>query len=98
MAQSTHINPEHPEETYELLAIIDHKTIKGIKGWQYRCVWAKHGATWEMEKTIKPHVEKLISQYWLNIGKNDHHIRYAQYFESKEEKKENEISITISMT
>jgi hypothetical protein len=51
---------------YELKEVIEHKTVKGIKGFLYLCVWAdlNQEPTWEPEANIKPTADKLLNMYW----------------------------------
>jgi hypothetical protein len=60
------------EHMYELREVTEHKTVKGIKGFQYKCVWAKNGVepTWEPDTHIKPTAEKLLNLYWRSATKS----------------------------
>ena len=42
------------EGLFELKEIAFHRTVKGVKGREYYCVWAdEHAPTWEKESLIK---------------------------------------------
>jgi hypothetical protein len=57
---------------YEVIEITEHKTVKGIKGFLYKCVWADENQepTWEPESFIKPTADKLLNLYWRSATKS----------------------------
>jgi hypothetical protein len=49
---------------YEIKEVTEHKTIKGVKGFIYKCVWSEGEPSWEPEAHIKPTADKLLNLYW----------------------------------
>ena len=60
------INDEITSELFELKEIAEHKNVRGVKGFYYKCIWESHEPTWEHDSNLKPTCEKLLSQYWRN--------------------------------
>lgn len=57
---------------YELKEVTEHKTVRGIKGFLYRCVWEneQYEPTWEPESNIKPTADKVLNIYWRSATKS----------------------------
>ena len=57
---------------HELKEVIEHKNVRGTKGFLYKCVWnnAEHEPTWEPESNIKPTADKLLNLYWRSATKS----------------------------
>lgn len=49
---------------FQLKEVTEHKTVKGTKGFHYKCLWASQEPTWEPEANIKPTADKLLNLYW----------------------------------
>jgi hypothetical protein len=60
------------EELLELKEITEHKTVKGTKGFHYKCVWADstREPSWEPEINIKVTADKLLNLYWRSATKS----------------------------
>jgi len=55
---------------YEIREVTEHKTIKGVKGFLYKCIWAEGEPTWEPELHIKATADKLLNIYWRQATKS----------------------------
>ena len=55
---------------YEIKDVTEHKTMKGVKGFIYKCLWVNSEPTWEPESHIKPTADKLLNQYWRQATKS----------------------------
>ncbi len=56
---------------YEIKEVTEHKTVKGTKGFLYKCIWAGDiEPTWETESFIKPTADKLLNLYWRSATKS----------------------------
>ena len=65
LAKSLTIAADKEEnEMYEIKDVTEHKTMKGVKGFIYKCLWVNSEPTWEPESHIKPTADKLLNQYW----------------------------------
>jgi len=38
---------------HEIKSILEHKHVKGNKGYHFKVVWANHDPTWEPESSLK---------------------------------------------
>lgn len=50
-------------DLYEVISITDHRKTKNGKSIEYKIQWAKNEPTWETEKTLRPNLDELLSQY-----------------------------------
>jgi hypothetical protein len=57
---------------YPLKGVTEHKNVKGIKGFLYKCTWENESQepTWEHESDIKPTADKLLNLYWRSATKS----------------------------
>ncbi|TNV81981.1 hypothetical protein FGO68_gene3475 [Halteria grandinella] len=73
-ARSANIKNEDGKEDgmYELKEVTEHKTVKGIKGFLYKCIWENENQepTWEPECNIKPTADKALNLYWRSATKS----------------------------
>jgi len=63
--------PQQPQ-VCEIKEVTAHKTVKGTKGFHYRCVWRDEDLepSWEPESHIKPTADKLLNLYWRSATKS----------------------------
>ena len=54
----------------ELREVTEHKTVKGVKGFLYHCIWEGYEPTWEQEALIKPTADKVLNLYWRQATKS----------------------------
>ena len=70
----TTMSPPNVEEPqlFEIKEVDAHKTVKGTKGFHYRCVWSDSSLepSWEPETHIKATADKLLNLYWRSATKS----------------------------
>jgi hypothetical protein len=56
----------------EIKEVTEHKTVKGVKGFLYKCIWASPDVepSWEPESHIKPTADKVLNLYWRSATKS----------------------------